>query len=218
MKTYTIHHFITPLLTKGHVDGELEPDLFEAMMKRLSDIKDALYPLGATVKTSTMRKGIMLDAIPEEMLDEIAEKEGSHPIVAAVQQNTRDYKDSVAITFFRRCLNQEEDLGGEQIWQPESEVETAVRQAYARVYDRDEYGQNIRINRNLSRLENDGLIEKRTIRGKTEWRGTKWLAISIDQNSLRDFEAMQQEVLRSSETEDDGKRTEALESPVDTIV
>ena len=71
MKTYTIHHFITPLLTKGHVDGELEPDLFEAMMKRLSDIKDALYPLGATVKTSTMRKGIMLDAIPEEMLDEI---------------------------------------------------------------------------------------------------------------------------------------------------
>jgi hypothetical protein len=196
-KSYTIQNLITPLATKGVIDGDREFELYNEALKRLDEIKTALLPFGATLVANPDRKGIMMVAIGEDNLDDISDRQGAHPIVPAIQQSTRNYKESVALVFFRRCLNQEADLGGEEIWIDRSEVHSAIRQAYARVFDRDDYAQKMRFDTILTRLKNDNLLVDRVAGNRVQWRGTKWLAIALNQDAIRQFEAHCGEILHT---------------------
>lgn len=195
MQNFTIQHIITPLVTKGYIDGDRDPALFQEVLKRKTEIQEALAPLSATLSVNTTYRGAMVVAMPESQLDDIAETCDAAPITPAIQQRRRSYRESCALIFFRRCLSQEIDTGGEENWIDHSEVSSAINMAFSRGLGRDEHSQKGRIETILANLANENLIMKRSDKGNIQWRGTKWLYIALSQDAIAEFDRLCADVI-----------------------
>lgn len=195
-RNFAIQTIIYPLVTNGFIDGEREKALFEEALRRQEEIKQVLLPLGATLLVDVSKKIIVMTAISSVTLDRLTDEQNAHPILSAVQKPTRSYRESVALLTFKRSLNQEATQGGEEIWLTFEQIDYAIRQAYAKGYERDEHGQATRTKTILTRLKNDGLIMERMVHKEEQYRGTKFLSVVISLDDIREFEALQNEVLR----------------------
>lgn len=186
-----LNPIIEALLSKGGISSMRSMDLFDRSLKEERRLKDWFDGLGMEVVIDTTSGFVIARNKRPDDLEAEAEEKGISRIEPVITRRPLKHWQSVVLVLLKTSLDREKRGEGREEWIVEDDLIDQAKIYFPADHLEDEAAvvkQVRQILEGFAATNTAPLAMKRTQVGKTYWRGTPWLDVSVTADEIKDYQ------------------------------